>query len=105
VISTQSRPDADIGKTDPCNNRAEVELMTSLRELRAERLLSVRELARQALVAPSTIFLIEAGRTLPRQRVARQIARALHVDPMEVDELRRRIEVTKQGRARPPDDT
>ena len=79
--------------------------MASLRELRAERLLSVRELARQASVAPSTIFLIEAGRTIPRQRVARQIARVLHVEPIEVDEFRRRIEVTKQGRARPPHGT
>jgi DNA-binding XRE family transcriptional regulator len=77
--------------------------MASLRELRAERLLSVRELARQAAVAPSTIFLIESGRTLPRQRVARQIARALRVEPVEVDEFRRRIEVTKEGRARPAD--
>jgi DNA-binding XRE family transcriptional regulator len=78
-------------------------MMTSLRELRAERLLSMRELARHASVAPSTIFLIESGRTIPRQRVARQIAQALGVDPMQVDELRRRIEVTKQRRASPPD--
>lgn len=69
--------------------------MVSLRELRANRLLSIRELARIASVAPSTIFLIESGRTLPRQRVARQIARALRVDPNEVDEFRRRIEVSK----------
>lgn len=75
--------------------------MASLRELRAERLLSVRELARQASVAPSTVFLIESGRTIPRQRVARQIARALGVEPMEVDEFRRRIEVTKEARHRP----
>src|SRR5215213_9915249 len=80
----RSRPDDDIGQIGPCNNRAEVDFMASLRDLRAERLLSVRELARQASVAPSTIFLIEAGRTIPRQRVARQIARALHVEPIEV---------------------
>ena len=72
--------------------------MVSLRTLRAERLLSIRELARQASVAPSTIYLIEAGRTIPRQRVARQIAMVLDVDPMEVDELRRRIEVSKSRR-------
>ena len=71
--------------------------MVSLRILRAERLLSIRELARQASVAPSTIYLIEAGRTIPRQRVAREIARVLGVDPMEVDELRRRIEVAKRS--------
>ena len=69
--------------------------MGSLRETRADRLLSIRELARLASVAPSTIFLIESGRTIPRQRVARQIARALRVDPNEVDEFRRRIEESK----------
>lgn len=73
--------------------------MTSLRELRAERLLSIRELARKASVAPSTIFLIESGRTIPRQRVARQIALTLRVDPRDVDEFRRRIEVSKVPRA------
>ena len=70
--------------------------MVSLRELRAERLLSIRELARQACIAPSTLFLIEAGRTIPRQRVARQIAEVLGVDPMLVDELRRRIDAAKR---------
>lgn len=73
--------------------------MVSLREIRAERLLSIRELARQASIAPSTIFLIEAGRTVPSQRVARQIAHVLGVDPMTVDELRRRIEAAKLRRA------
>ena len=72
--------------------------MVSLRILRAERLLSIRELARRASVAPSTIYLIEAGRTIPRQRVARQIAKVLDVAPMEVDELRRRIEAAKKGK-------
>lgn len=69
--------------------------MVSLRILRSERLLSIRELARRASVAPSTIFLIEAGRTIPRQRVAREIARVLGVDPIEVDEFRRRVELSK----------
>ena len=78
--------------------------MPSLRELRAERLLSVRELARKASVAPSTVFLIESGRTLPRHRVARQIAEVLCVEPNNVDEFRRRIEATKarQTRRAPP---
>jgi DNA-binding XRE family transcriptional regulator len=84
------------------DNWREVECMVSLRELRAERLLSIRELARRASVAPSTIYLIEAGRTIPRQRVARQIAEVLGIDPMKVAELRRRIEATKAGRKRGP---
>jgi len=81
-------------------NRREGEVMASLREIRAERLLSIRDLARRASVAPSTIFLIEAGRSIPRQRVARQIAEVLGVDPMDVDELRRRIEATKARQPR-----
>jgi transcriptional regulator with XRE-family HTH domain len=76
--------------------------MVSLRELRAERLLSIRELARQACIAPSTLFLIETGRTVPRQRVARQIAEVLGVDPMLVDELRRRIEAAKRQHSASP---
>jgi DNA-binding XRE family transcriptional regulator len=69
--------------------------MTSLRETRAERLLSIRELASEASVAPSTVYLIEAGRTTPRPRVARQLARVLGVQPHEIDEFRRTIEASK----------
>ena len=70
-----------------------------LRELRAERLLSIRELARLADVAPSTIYLTEAGRTVPRPSVMRRIAAALGVDAHEVAEFRRAIEA-HAGRAR-----
>jgi len=63
----------------------------SLREVRAERLLSIRELAQLASVAPSTIFLIEAGRTTPHLAVVRRIAAALNVDPAKVVEFRRAI--------------
>ena len=37
-----------------------------LRRWRAELVLSIRELARLADVAPATIYLTEAGRTTPR---------------------------------------
>lgn len=70
--------------------------MVSLRELRAERLLSIRELARRASIAPSTLYLIEAGRSVPRQRVTRQIAEVLGIDPMLVDELRLHIDRAKR---------
>lgn len=63
----------------------------SLRAVRAERLLSIRELAQLASVAPSTIFLIEAGRTTPQLAVVRRIATALNVDPALVAEFRRAI--------------
>lgn len=82
-------------------NLGEGSSMASLREHRAERLLSIRELARRASVAPSTIYLIEAGRTIPRQRVARQLAEALHVDAGDIDEFRVRIEASKQRRPPP----
>ena len=63
----------------------------SLRDIRAERLLSMRELAQRAGVAPSTIYLIEAGRSTPQPAVARRIADALEVDPHGITEIRRMI--------------
>jgi transcriptional regulator with XRE-family HTH domain len=66
--------------------------MPSLRQIRTQRLLTIRELADRAGVAPSTIYLIEAGRTRPLLRVIRQIAAALSVDPTTVDEFRQAME-------------
>ena len=68
-----------------------------LRAWRAERLLTIRELAKLAGVAPSTIYLIEAGRTNPQPSVMRRIAAALGVDPMQIDQFRAAI----AARARP----
>ena len=62
-----------------------------LRGVRAGRLLSLRELARLAGVATSTIYLIEAGRTTPRPSVIRRLSAALEVDPQAVSEFRRAI--------------
>jgi transcriptional regulator with XRE-family HTH domain len=64
----------------------------ALRAVRAERLLSLRELARLAGVAQSTIYLIEAGRTTPRLAVIRRLSEALEVDPQSVTEFRRAIQ-------------
>jgi transcriptional regulator with XRE-family HTH domain len=69
--------------------------MTSLREARTNRLLSMRELGRLASVAASTIYLIEAGRTTPRPSIVRKLAAALEVDPRDIDEFRRAIEVSQ----------
>jgi DNA-binding XRE family transcriptional regulator len=69
-----------------------------LRQWRAERLLSIRELAQRAGVAPSTIYLIEAGRSTPQFAVARHIAAALEVDPHAVAEFRRAIRVRGASR-------
>ena len=76
--------------------------MRSLREARADRLLSIRELARHASVAPSTIYLIEAGRTVPRPRVVRALSVVLAVTPAEIEEFRRAIELSKRGGSAPP---
>lgn len=66
--------------------------MPSLRELRILNLLSVRELARAAGVASSTVHLAEAGKAMPHAATMRKIAAALGVEPMEVDEFRAAIE-------------
>jgi transcriptional regulator with XRE-family HTH domain len=73
--------------------------MPSLRELRTAQLLTIRELAARAQVAPSTIYLIEAGRSMPRFGVARRLATALGVEPASVEEFRRAIEQAQRPRA------
>jgi transcriptional regulator with XRE-family HTH domain len=75
--------------------RKRTDAMTSLREVRAECLLSIRELARRASVAPSTIYLIEAGRTIPRPSVVRRLSDVLGVEPRVIDEFQRSIEASK----------
>jgi len=77
--------------------------MPSLRDIRAAQLLSIRELARLAEVAPSTVFLIEAGRATPRPRVIRRLAEVLAVVPRAVDEFRRAIEAAATPRPRAGD--
>ena len=67
----------------------------SLRELRAERVLSIRDLALQAGVAASTIYLTESGRTTPRPAVVRRLAAVLGVEPRAVKEFRRSIDASK----------
>ena len=62
-----------------------------LRAVRAERLMSIRELAQRASVAPSTIYMIEAGRSLPQLAVVRRLAEVLDIDPQLVEEFRRSI--------------
>jgi transcriptional regulator with XRE-family HTH domain len=62
--------------------------MPSLRQIRRARLLTMRELAQRADVAPSTVYLLEAGRSRPSLRVIRQLSTALAVAPETVDEFR-----------------
>jgi transcriptional regulator with XRE-family HTH domain len=72
--------------------------VASLRAVRAERLLSIRELARQAGIAPSTVYLIEAGRTVPRLSMVRRLAATLEIDPAAVDEFRQAIAAAQAPR-------
>jgi DNA-binding XRE family transcriptional regulator len=72
--------------------------VASLREVRAERLLSIRELAQQAGVAPTTVYLIEVGRTTPRFGVIRRLTAALGVEAAAIAEFRQAIEAAQEPR-------
>ena len=65
--------------------------MPRLAQVRRQRLLSQRDLARKAGVAPSTVYLVEAGRTQPRLAIMRRICEALGVAPGEVEEFKRAL--------------
>jgi transcriptional regulator with XRE-family HTH domain len=62
--------------------------MKTLREWRLDRLLGVRDLARQADVSTKTIVQVEHGRQLPRLRTIRRLCEALNVQPAEVEEFK-----------------
>ena len=62
--------------------------MATLRQTRVARLLTIRGLAQRAGVAPSTVYLTEAGRTRPSLRVIRQLSAVLAVAPEAIDEFR-----------------
>ncbi len=73
--------------------------MTRLRELRLRRLLTIRGLAKEAGVAPNTIYFTEAGQRVPRFASMKRIAAALGVEPLEIDEFRSAIEGAIEGKA------
>jgi DNA-binding XRE family transcriptional regulator len=69
-----------------------------LREVRAAQRMSARDLARHAGVAPSTIYMIEAGRSVPHLSVVRRIVDVLRVEAVAVSEFRHAICVYSSGR-------
>ena len=75
----------------------EVRVDMRLKELRARQLLSVRELAEQASISPSTISVIEKGHGRPALSTIRKLSKLFNIDPMDVDEFRDAIEA--RGRA------
>ena len=72
--------------------------MPTLREARIERLFSVRALAERAGVAPSTVYMTEAGKYTPRLGTIRRLAEALGVEPREITEFRAALEAALEGK-------
>ncbi len=68
-------------------------------EARVRRLLSVRELAKRADVAPATIYYAERGQKVPQFETIRKIATALDMEPGKIDEFRATIEAALEGKA------
>ena len=58
--------------------------MQRLKELRRERVLSLRELEEKSGVSYNTIWRLEDGRQGAHPRTIRKIARALGVEPAEL---------------------
>ena len=60
--------------------------MPSVRELRERKFLSQRDLAKAAGVSTSTIWELEGAHTRPRRwRTIRKLAKALGVEPSEIE--------------------
>jgi transcriptional regulator with XRE-family HTH domain len=72
--------------------------MKTLKEARAERLFTVRGLAEAAGVAPSTVYLAESGRSVPRFEAIRKISAALGMQPKEIEEFAAAIEGVASGK-------
>ena len=71
--------------------------MTTLREARLRRLLSIRQLARRAGVAPTTIHLAETRRRAPQLLTVYRLSQALGLDPREIEEFWPALEAMPGG--------
>jgi transcriptional regulator with XRE-family HTH domain len=72
--------------------------MMTLKQARADRLLTVRGLAERANVAPATVYMVESGKSAPSFRVVRALSDALGVDPKEIGEFAAAIESVALGK-------
>ena len=72
--------------------------MQTLKAARAARLLTVRGLAERAGVAPSTVYLIENGRSVPRFDAIRKLSAVLDVAPADIAEFQAAIEGVATGK-------
>ncbi len=59
--------------------------MTTLKELREQQFLSQEDLARKSEMTTGTINRLENGKNKPRYVTIRKLAKALNVDPKEID--------------------
>ena len=66
--------------------------MKKLRNHRAEKLLSIRNLGHRASVSPTTIYLIESGGRVPYLSTVQRLSDALNVRPEDVEEFVAAIE-------------
>lgn len=71
--------------------------MKTLREWRAERVMSTRDLAAKAGASHKTIIEIEYGRRRPHRHTMRRIAEALGVSPHDVTEFAEALRDDVQG--------
>lgn len=70
--------------------------MKSLQAVRAEHLMTTRDLAEASGVSRSTIYLYEHGKVVPRFGNIKKICRVLDVDPNDVEEFAKAIEQKSQ---------
>ena len=63
-----------------------------LRELRAKKVLTQKELAKEAGVSTATVTAIETGVQLPTPKTSRKLATALGVEPTDIDEVQAAID-------------
>ena len=61
--------------------------MQKLKEIRESQAMSIRDLAKEAGISPSTLHRIEQGKTATRVRwvTQRKLAKALGVQPKDID--------------------
>jgi transcriptional regulator with XRE-family HTH domain len=59
--------------------------VATLRQLRQQRHLTQEQLAVTAEVSTSTVYHIEARKVRPRPSIVRRLARALQVDPGDIE--------------------
>ena len=65
--------------------------LRSLRQARAERMLTVRALADAAGCSPQTVHQVETGKRRPHFATVRRLSAALGVEPAQIVEFRRAL--------------